>query len=80
MYAQPPQHTTTTSKRAQLHNTKAIDIHNSQTTKMEPQSDKPVFFFDIDNCVGVRLPMYESKTANYIVALSKEFETLYIIT
>ena len=80
MYAQPPQHTTTTYKRAQLHNTKVIDIHNTQTTKMKPQSEKPVFFFDIDNCVGIHLPMYESKTTNYTVALSKEFETLYIIT
>ena len=44
------------------------------------ENEKPVFFFDIDNCVGIHLPMYESKTTNYIVALSKEFETLYIIT
>ena len=66
-------------KRAQLHNTKAIDIYNTQTTKMKPESEKPVFFFDIDNCVGSSLPMYGSKTANHIVALSKEFVTLYII-
>jgi hypothetical protein len=46
---------------------------------MKPESEKPVFFFDIDNCVGSSLPMYGSKTANHIVALSKEFVTLYII-
>ena len=42
---------------------------------MEPQSEKPVFFFDIDNCVGIHLSMYKSKTTNHTVALSKEFVT-----
>jgi hypothetical protein len=47
---------------------------------MKPQSEKPVFFFDIDNCVGIHELTCGSKTTNHIVALSKEFVTLYIIT
>ena len=47
---------------------------------MKPESEKPVFFFDIDNCVGIHLPMYGSKTTNHTLALSKESVALYTIT
>ena len=43
-----------------------------QNINMAQENERPVFFFDIDNCVSTYLILHESELANFIEALPEE--------
>jgi hypothetical protein len=68
----PPQHRTALSKRAQAFFIRVQTCHFIDIIKMAQKDEKPVFFFDIDNCVRQCVLVHQVQLADFEIALPKE--------